>query len=66
MHRESETRFGLLRFRSPLLTEYFLVSVPPGTEMLQFPPYTPYSKEHGHPGLQDGVSPFGNFRIKGC
>jgi hypothetical protein len=30
-------RFGLLRFRSPLLTEYMFVSIPPGTEMFYFP-----------------------------
>ncbi len=29
--------FGLLRFRSPLLTECFLVYFPPGTEMFYFP-----------------------------
>ena len=28
---------GLLRFRSPLLTESRLMSFPPGTEMFQFP-----------------------------
>ena len=28
---------GLLRFRSPLLTESLLMSFPPGTEMFQFP-----------------------------
>ncbi len=28
---------GLFRFRSPLLTESRLMSVPPGTEMFQFP-----------------------------
>ena len=32
-------RFGLLRVRSPLLTEYLLVSTPPGTEMFYFPGY---------------------------
>ena len=31
--------FGLLRFRSPLLTESFLLSFPAGTEMFQFPAY---------------------------
>ena len=31
------SRFGLLRFRSPLLTESLLISFPPGTEMFQFP-----------------------------
>ena len=30
-------RFGLVRFRSPLLTESLLLSLPPGTEMFQFP-----------------------------
>ena len=29
--------FGLIRFRSPLLTESLLLSFPPGTEMFQFP-----------------------------
>ena len=29
--------FGLLRFRSPLLSESFLLSFPPGTKMFQFP-----------------------------
>src|SRR3990170_5597283 len=28
---------GLFRFRSPLLTESRLISLPPGTEMFQFP-----------------------------
>ena len=30
-------RFGLLRFRSPLLAQSLLFSFPPGTEMFQFP-----------------------------
>src|SRR5213082_2668939 len=30
-------RFGLVRVRSPLLTESRLLSFPPGTEMFQFP-----------------------------
>jgi len=33
---ESE-KFGLIRFRSPLLTESRLLSFPPGSEMFQFP-----------------------------
>ena len=33
--RQSTT--GLFRFRSPLLAESLLMSVPPGTEMFQFP-----------------------------
>src|SRR5699024_3297216 len=32
-------RFGLLPFRSPLLGKSHLLSVPPGTEMFQFPGY---------------------------
>jgi hypothetical protein len=32
---------GLLRFRSPLLAESLLMSVPPGTEMFQFPGFAP-------------------------
>jgi hypothetical protein len=31
------TRFGLARFRSPLLSGSRLLSLPPGTEMFQFP-----------------------------
>jgi hypothetical protein len=30
-------RFGLFPFRSPLLRESLLISLPPGTEMFQFP-----------------------------
>lgn len=30
-------KFGLIRFRSPLLTESRLLSFPPGSEMFQFP-----------------------------
>ena len=30
-------RFGLFRFRSPLLSESLLISLPPGTEMVHFP-----------------------------
>ena len=33
--------FGLFRFRSPLLTESLLLSLPPGTEMFQFPSFAP-------------------------
>ena len=32
---------GLIRFRSPLLTESRLISFPPGTEMFQFPGLAP-------------------------
>ncbi len=36
-------RFGLLRFRSPLLSESFLLSFPPGTKMFQFPGFPSYT-----------------------
>ena len=36
-------RFGLLRFRSPLLSESLLLSFPPGTKMFQFPGFPPSS-----------------------
>jgi hypothetical protein len=35
--RDMSLRFGLVRVRSPLLTESLLLSLPPGTEMFQFP-----------------------------
>src|SRR6201995_429412 len=60
-------RFGLFRFRSPLLAESRLLSLPAGTEMFHFPALPP-------PALcvQAGVtsnyarqvSPFGNPRVK--
>ena len=34
-------RFGLLRVRSPLLAQSLLFSLPPGTEMFQFPGFAP-------------------------
>ena len=60
-------RFGLFPVRSPLLRESRLISVPPGTEMFQFPEF---ASEHlciqcwmtGHDPSR--VSPFGNPRIK--
>ena len=44
-------RFGLIRFRSPLLTESLLLSLPVGTEMFHFPTFP-------HPALyiQAGVT----------
>ena len=35
--------FGLLRVRSPLLTESQLISTPGGTEMFHFPPFASYT-----------------------
>jgi hypothetical protein len=37
----TQLRFGLFRFRSPLLTESLLFSLPEGTEMFHFPPFPP-------------------------
>jgi hypothetical protein len=35
----TRTRFSLIRFRSPLLTESLLLSLPVGTEMFHFPTF---------------------------
>ena len=35
--------FGLIRVRSPLLTESLLLSLPGGTEMVHFPPFASQS-----------------------
>ena len=59
-------RFGLFPFRSPLLGESRLISLPPGTEMFQFPGLAPPSQEvtgastrrvapFGHPGINGSV-----------
>ena len=37
------SRFGLFRFRSPLLAESRLISLPPGTQMFQFPRFPSYT-----------------------
>jgi len=59
--------FGLFRFRSPLLTESRLISLPVGTEMFHFPTFPPHALcvqawVTGHDSCR--VSPFGNPRIK--
>ena len=38
-------RFGLFPFRSPLLGESIFLSLPPGTEMFQFPGFAPCTYE---------------------
>ncbi len=63
------SRFGLIPFRSPLLWESRLISLPPGTEMFHFPGLaSPKLCIHfgilGHDS--QWVSPFRNHRIKGC
>ena len=60
-------RFGLILFRSPLLEESRLISLPPGTEMCQFPGFasTRLCIQRGMTRHDPGrVSPFGHPRIK--
>ena len=64
----THTRFSLIRFRSPLLTESRLLSLPVGTEMFHFPTF-PLPALYIQAGVTrspkgpGGVSPFGNPRI---
>ena len=60
--------FGLVPVRSPLLRESRLISVPPGTEMFQFPGFASYTYGFSARYLPDGrwVSPFGHLRINVC
>ena len=58
--------FSLIRFRSPLLTESQLFSLPVGTEMFHFPTFPPHSlyiHERVTPHHWCRVSPFGHPRI---
>ena len=59
-------RFSLLRFRSPLLSESLLFSLPVGTEMFHFPtfpPHTLYIQARVTRHDSCWVSPFGHPRI---
>ena len=56
-------RFGLLRVRSPLLAQSLLFSLPPGTEMFQFPGFAPRLARCRVRTRR--VAPFGNPRIDG-
>ena len=63
----TQTRFSLFRFRSPLLTESRLFSLPAGTEMFHFPAFPPHAlcvqaRVTAHDDCR--VSPFGHPRIK--
>ena len=42
--RPKAPRFGLFPVRSPLLRESRLISLPPGTEMFQFPGFAPLAR----------------------
>ena len=60
-------RFGLIQFRSPLLSESRLFSLPAGTEMFHFPAFPPHclcvqQRVTAHDDCR--VSPFGHPRIK--
>lgn len=60
-------RFGLIQFRSPLLPESRLFSLPAGTEMFHFPAFPPHclcvqQRVTAHDDCR--VSPFGHPRIK--
>ena len=58
--------FSLVRFRSPLLTESRLLSLPVGTEMFHFPtfpPHTLYIQVRVTGDESSRVSPFGHPRI---
>ncbi len=60
---QRQPRFGLLRVRSPLLAQSFLLSFPPGTKMFQFPGFA-----LGLAKCRDRsrrVSPFGHPRVIG-
>ena len=60
----SEDRFGLVRVRSPLLTESLLLSVPPATEMFQFAGFAPDALCIQAPVTpKSRVSPLGDPRI---
>jgi hypothetical protein len=46
----TRTRFSLIRFRSPLLSESLLFSLPSGTEMFHFPEFPPHTLFHSGAG----------------
>ena len=62
-------QFRLFPFRSPLLRESLLFSIPAGTEMFHFPalPLTIlYIQMAVIQHYLDWVVPFGNLRVNGC
>lgn len=61
--RPKPARFGLLPFRSPLLGESRLLSLPAATEMFQF---AAFARPSGRARPSAGrVAPFGHPRVKG-
>src|SRR6266498_2870602 len=64
-HAVTSPWFGLAPVRSPLLRGSLLLSLPPGTEMFQFPGFASLLREMI--GLAtDRVAPFGNPGITAC
>ncbi len=61
-------RFGLLRFRSPLLSESLLISVPGVLRWFSSPSLAsaPYLFSRGWRARARRVTPFGRRRISGC
>lgn len=62
----TQSRFSLIRFRSPLLSESLLFSLPVGTEMFHFPTFPPYAlyiQTQVTPHDWCWVPPFGHPRI---
>jgi hypothetical protein len=62
----TRARFSLIPFRSPLLRESPLFSLPTGTEMFHFPAFPPttlYIQAAATPHNECQVTPFGNPRI---
>lgn len=67
--RRQAAWFGLLRFRSPLLAQSRLMSLPAGTEMFHFPASRPRGlcvRPRVMGGKPHRIAPFGNPRIKVC
>ena len=60
---QRQPRFGLLRVRSPLLAQSFLLSFPPGTKMFRFPGFAPDLIRCRDRSRR--VSPFGHPRVTG-
>ena len=61
--------FRLFPFRSPLLRESLLLSLPVGTEMFQFPTFALsclYIQQEVSAHYDRQVTPFGDPRVSGC
>ena len=63
--RPQGPRFGLGRVRSPLLAPSRLISLPPGTEMFQFPGFASVRRRMTELTLRR-VAPFGHLGLIAC